>query len=461
MKKDEKSIASYLKQYGFINSNAEIYQGLAKSWDLGVNGAQLKKNLKDLWWDYFIKTNPYNFPCDISILTHNDVLEASGHKKNFNDWVIECLSCKKRIRLDNLISEKEFTNFISSSEEEKNNFKIESKCSCSGKFSSPKKFNLMLKTNLSSSDSEDQMAYLRPETCQGIFINFLLIKNSINKKLPFGIGQIGKSFRNEITLNHGIFRTREFEQAELEFFVIDEKEKWWKYWVEKSWSFFRKIVFLNDNLISQKEINKEELPHYSNKTLDFHFKYNFGWGEVCSMSDRGDYDLRNHSEKSSNFLGIKNENGEKIFPHIIEVSFGIERLMLAILESSYRKEIIEKSGLERTFLKINPLLSPFFVSIMPLSKQLNEEAKDIYLNLIKTGKLSISYEETGNIGNRYRRQDAIGTFFCVTIDFETKNDKKVTIRERDSMNQTRVSIKDLENYILNKMFDFRKDFLNV
>jgi glycyl-tRNA synthetase len=178
------------------------------------------------------------------------------------------------------------------------------------------------------------------------------------------------------------------------------------------------------------------------------------------MSDRGDYDLKNHSEKSSNFLGIKNESGEKVFPHVIEVSFGIERLMLAILESSYRKEIIEKSGLERTFLKINPLLSPFFVSVMPLSKQLNEEAREIYLNLIKTGNLSISYEETGNIGNRYRRQDAIGTFFCVTIDFETKNDKKVTIRERDSMNQTRVDIKDLENYLLSKMSDFKKDFLN-
>ncbi|WNE41484.1 MAG: Glycine--tRNA ligase [Mycoplasmataceae bacterium] len=458
----EKTIISHLKQYGFINSNAEIYQGLAKSWDLGINGAELKRKLKNLWWDYFITSNPHNFPCETAILTHNDVLEASGHKKNFSDWVIECLNCKKRIRLDNLISEKDFISFLSLSSEEKNVFKLNEKCSCKGEFSTPVQFNLMLKTNISSSsnNSSDQIVYLRPETCQGIFINFLSIKNSFNKKIPFGIGQIGKSFRNEITLNHGIFRTREFEQAELEFFVIDEKEKWWDYWVSKSWEFFRKIVNLNDKSIEKKEIRKEELPHYSLKTLDFHFNYNFGWGEVCSMSDRGDYDLKNHSEKSSHFLGIIDEDGNKKFPHVIEVSFGIERLILAILENSYREEIVEKSQLKRTYLKIHPLLSPFFVSVMPLSKQLNNESYQVYLDLIKTAEFSVSYEETGNIGNRYRRQDSIGTFLCVTIDFETKNDNKVTVRERDTMNQKRVSINELRNYILKEIYQLKEEFLS-
>ena len=461
---EEKKIISHLKHYGFVTPNAEIYQGLAKSWDFGVNGAELKKKLKELWWRYFITSVPYNFGYETAILTHSKVLEASGHKKNFNDWIVECKKCNKKTRLDNLISEKKFMEFVLLPIERKDFFKIEEKCQCGGnEFSSPIQFNLMLKTDIYSSKNkseDDCYVYLRPETCQGIFINFLSIKNNVNKKLPFGIGQIGKSFRNEVTLNHGIFRMREFEQAELEIFINKDKEKMWEFWEKRSWEFFKKII-INESLISKKIISQEELPHYALKTIDFQFKYKFGLGEVCSISDRGDYDLKNHSEKSSYFLGVKEtEKDKNEIPHIVEVSFGIERLMLAILESSYCDEIVEKSKLKRKYLKINPLISPFFSSVMPLSKQLNQKSYDLYLNLIKTADFSISYEETGNIGNRYRRQDAIGTFFCITVDFETAKDNKVTIRERDSMEQKRVPIDKIKSHLNFKLSLFEKKFFN-
>jgi glycyl-tRNA synthetase len=462
MIKEEGLIISHLKHYGFINQNAEIYQGLAKSWDFGINGAELKRKLKNLWWDYFITSNPYNFPCETSIMTHKNVLEASGHKKNFSDWIIECLGCKKRFRLDNIISEKDFLHFLSLSNKEKGNFEQNKKCSlCKNNFSPPKQFNLMLKTNISSFEknlSDDDFVYLRPETCQGIFINFPSLRNSINKKIPFGIGQIGKSFRNEVTLNHGIFRTREFEQAELEFFVLENKEEWWNYWIDRSWKFFNRVIE-NELSIKKKEVERDELPHYSLRTLDLYFNYKFGWGEICSISDRGDYDLKNHSEKSSQFLGIENEKKEKVFPNIVEVSFGIERIILAILENSYKEETVKSSNLKRIYLKINHLLAPFYVSVMPLSRQLNSLAYKLYLKLIKKANFSVSYEETGNIGNRYRRQDAIGTPICITIDFETEKNKEVTIRERDTMKQERVSLEKLEEYLLSKINKLKEKFL--
>lgn len=461
MVKEENLIASHLRHYGFVNPNAEIYQGLAKAWDFGTNGAELKKKIKNLWWDFFITSSPYNFPCETAIMTHNDVLEASGHKKNFSDWVIDCAVCHKRVRLDNVITEDAFLKFLALSNAEQKIYKPVIKCSCKGEFSAPKQFNLMLKTNLSSTtagDSNEDFVYLRPETCQGIFVNFLSLKNSISKKVPFGIGQIGKSFRNEVTLNHGVFRTREFEQAELEFFVTEDKPAWWGYWTERAWEFFKRMVE-GEESIMRKEVKSDELPHYSLKTLDLYFQYKFGWGEICSISDRGDYDLKNHGEKSGHFLGIENERNEKLIPNVIEISFGVERMLLAILENSYREELVASSGLKRTYLKINPLLAPFYVCVMPLSKQLKGAAYELYLQLLRKANYSVAYEETGNIGNRYRRQDAIGTPICITIDFETEQSGEVTIRERDSMQQKKVQLSEVEKYLLARISEAKDAFL--
>lgn len=460
MTKEENLISAHLRHYGFVNPNAEIYQGLAKAWDFGTNGAELKKKLRNLWWDFFITSSPYNFPCETAIMTHNDVLEASGHKKNFSDWVVDCLDCHKRVRLDNLISEDAFLEFLALANKERGAFKLDKRCQCGGTFSVPKQFNLMLKTNLSSTaDGEEDFVYLRPETCQGIFVNFLSLRNSVNRKLPFGIGQIGKSFRNEVTLNHGVFRTREFEQAELEFFVNEDKAAWWTYWTERAWEFFKRMIE-TEAPIMRKEVKQDELPHYSLKTLDLYFQYKFGWGEICSISDRGDYDLRNHGEKSSHFLGTEGAEGQRLIPHVIEISFGIERMLLAILENSYREELVVSSGLKRTYLKLNPLLTPYYVCVMPLSKQLKETAYELYLKLLKKAAYSVSYEETGNIGNRYRRQDAIGTPICITVDFETAASGEVTIRERDSMKQEKILLTEVEGYLLDRLSRLREHFLN-
>ncbi|HXN54363.1 MAG TPA: glycine--tRNA ligase [Mycoplasmatales bacterium] len=457
------NIYSFLKVNGFINQNAEIYGGFSKSWDLGINGSLLKNNIKELWMNFFVKSRSFNYLFDSPILTHEKILEASGHKKNFSDWIIFCKKCKSKFRIEQFLNDIENKHFFSLSDDKKEQFSISKVCKCGSAFTfnKPKKVNLMLETSINiepKNEAENQTVFLRPETCQGIFINFKNLMRDIKKEPPFGIAQIGKSFRNEITLNHGIFRTREFEQAELEFFTYEEgKKEWWNYWINKSKIFFKKIIE-NENLISNIEIPNVELPHYSLKTLDLHFRYQFGWGEICSISDRGDYDLKNHSEKSSVFLGIRKEN-KKIYPNVIEISFGIERTMLAIFESSYKEENIRNKNSIRRYLSIHPLLSPYLVSVMPLSKQLKNKAKEIYLNLLKLNSFSVSYEETGNIGNRYRRQDSIGTKFCITIDFETEKKNEVTIRERDTMKQETLKIDEISNFLFNFITKERINFI--
>lgn len=448
-----KDITSYLKHNGFFLPNAEIYGGLAKGWDLGPAATELKKNLKNLWWKYFITGSPYNVGCDSLILTHPRVLEVSGHLKNFHDWLVECLNCQKRYRLDNLLSPAEFASFL---EQKPLNYQLEKNCpGCQKKkFTPPRQFNLLLNTNLEKVENQTNLVYLRPETCQGIFVNFLAVQQSTHRKLPFGIGQIGKSFRNEITLHHGIFRTREFEQMELEFFCeVSEREKWWNYWVAKAWDFYQKIV-PNSNKIKSVELKKDELPHYAQKTTDFYFNYHFGWGEVCSLSDRGTYDLSQHN------LSL---NG--IIPEVVEVSFGVERLMLAILENSYQKEKVKDKG-EREFLKLPPLLAPYFVAVIPLPAgekklEIQAQASQIYTELLKVSSFAAIYEATHNIGKNYRRQDAIGTYYCLTVDTLTVNEylsngepnpnyNTITLRQRDSMEQERIKIKDIKNYLYSK-----------
>ncbi|MCE8167779.1 MAG: glycine--tRNA ligase [Candidatus Moeniiplasma glomeromycotorum] len=470
MSATSQDITSYLKHYGFIFPNAEIYGGLAKSWDLGPYGVELKRNLKNLWWEYFISTSPYNVGSDSCLITHPQVLTASGHLKNFHDWLVECKNCQKRYRLDNLISQEEFTIFLTQSE--KNNYPIKNNCLNCGKnnFHPPRQFNLLLTTNLEITENKESLVYLRPETCQGIFTNFSAIQRSTHKKLPFGIGQIGKSFRNEITLRHGIFRTREFEQMELEFFCeATEREKWWDFWTQKAWNFLHRIIVNDQKKIKQVDLKKAELPHYAKMTQDLYFNYHFGWGEVCSNSQRGNYDLSQHSQHSRQFLGVQ-ENNQKIIPEVIEISFGVERLMLAILEDAYEKEIIKNSQggeEEREILKISPLLTPYFVAIIPLpaSKQkkgleIRQKAYQLYSDLLSQVNFSLTYEETDKIGRSYRRQDAIGTYYCLTADALTVNKylengepnpdyNTLTLRHRDSMEQepNRLNIENLKNHL--------------
>jgi len=446
----KKDITNYLKHHGFIIPNAEIYGGFAKTWDLGPYGTELKRNLKNLWWKFFITSSPYNLGLDSAILTSKEVLEASEHLKNFHDWLVECVACQKRHRLDNLISSEELLKFFALNN--KNDFNLAIKCPVcqKEKLSLPRQFNLLLSTDLQLTDGKENLAYLRPETCQGIFVNFNNVQTASHKKLPFGIGQIGKSFRNEITLQRGIFRTREFEQMELEFFCQEEEnEKWWNYWTEQAWNFLNKIIINDKNKIKKVDLEKEELPHYAKKTLDLYFDYHFGWGELCSNSHRGNFDLTQHTKYSGKKIGVK-INNEFIVPEIIEVSFGVERLLLAILEDAYHEEEILPTT-KREVLRLHPLLAPYFVAVIPLQKELREVAEQIYQQLLKTSIFSVVYEETGNIGKSYRRQDAIGTYYCLTIDYQTQADQTITIRERDTMKQERIKIDSLSKH-LNKYY---------
>ena len=451
---NKKDITIHLKDYGFLIPNAEIYGGLTKSWDLGPQGAELKRNLKNLWWKYFITSSPYNVGCDSLIITHPQVLAASGHQKNFHDWLVECQICQKRYRLDNLISEEKFNSFLQS--EKKEDFSVKEKCPHCQKdnFASPREFNLLLTTNLEITKNKKNIVYLRPETAQGIFVNFAAIQRTTHRKLPFGIGQIGKSFRNEITLRHGIFRTREFEQMELEFFCLPtESEKWWNYWTEKAWNFLQKIINSQEN-IKRVELKLDELPHYAKKTLDLYFNYHFGWGELCSNSQRGNYDLVQHSKCSQKDLSLN-----KIFPEVIEISFGVERLILALLEDAYNEEITGKSVQPRKILKFHPLLSPFFAAVIPLSKKkLHTMAYQLYCDLLKEIDFNLTYQATDKIGDSYRRQDAIGTYYCLTFDFESEQDKMVTVRQRDTRKQERIGISSVAEYLNREYKNYWKSF---
>lgn len=455
MKNNKEKLDNYLKHYKFVVPTSEIYGKLQKSWDFSCNGSELKKNLKNLWWKFFINSMDNVYPYDGSILIDQKVIESSGHLENFYDIIEMCSNCKKKEKLDNKETKEKFKNLINFSEK-KDNVSFKKKCLICKKYCDflLKKNKLLVETNIKKKSAEG--IYLRPETCQSIFSN--ITNATERKKMPFGIGQIGKSYRNEPTMNHGIFRTREFEQMELEFFC--EKEDiifWWRKIVEeKSWTFLRKII-KNKKKIKAIEVEKNDLPHYSMKTLDFYFKYNFGWGELCSNSHRGNYDLLNHSKKSGKDLSMVNKSNEKEIPQIIEISFGVERLVLAILEDSYTEEKI--NGREREILKINPILCPFFVSVVFINNKLKEKAHDIYIELKNISNFNVNFEEGKSIGKSYRRQDCIGTYYCITIDFETLNDNKVTIRNRDSMKQKRTKISSLKRTLINRYSNVWKKFI--
>ena len=452
-------IVSLCNSRGFIFSGSEIYGGLANSWDYGPLGVELKRNIKNQWWKSFVSSNIYNVGLDSAILMNPKVWKASGHLDGFNDPLIDCRDCKSRHRADKIIesyiekkglklnpealSNAEMSDFIKNKNISCNN--------CGSKnFTEVRSFNLMFKTQAGVTKDNLSDIYLRPETAQGIFVNFKNVLRSSRKKLPFGIAQIGKSFRNEITPGNFIFRTKEFEQMELEFFCKpSESSKWFEYWLEFSQNWLLRMG-INKDSINLREHDKDELSHYSSRTVDINFKFPFGQEELWGIANRGDYDLRQHSESSGvNLEYVDQESGEKYTPYCIEPSLGLDRVMLAFLTDAYTKET-DSNGKERVVLKLHPLLSPFKLAVLPLiKKRHSEKAREVYekLNL----NFVSDFDDSGSIGKRYRRHDEIGTPFCITIDDEAVKNNEVTVRFRDSMRQESVKIDNLLGYITSKI----------
>ena len=447
-------LVNYSKQYGYIYQGSEIYGGLANAWDYGPLGSLLKQNVKNAWWKKFVQESPYNYGLDSAILMNPKVWVASGHVASFSDPLIDCKSCKARHRADKLIEEAtngEITGDGLSNEELINLIKEKNiVCPKCGKndFTEIRKFNLLFETYQGVTEDAKNKVYLRGETAQGIFVNFKNVERSMRAKLPFGIAQYGKSFRNEITPGNFIFRTREFEQMELEFFCKPNTDlEWFSYWKNYCIDFLKSLGINEENL-RYRDHSKEELSFYSKATTDIEYKFPFGWGELWGIADRTDYDLGVHQEHSGEDLRyLDSETNEKYLPYVIEPSVGVDRLILTLLSDAYTKELIDNE--ERIVLKIHPALAPVKVTVLPLMKKIHgEKAKEIYSSLSKY--FSCSYDETGSIGKRYRRSDAIGTPFCITIDDETLNNNTVTIRDRDTMEQITLNLEELKDYIEKK-----------
>ncbi len=449
--KDTKDIIAHLKDKGFVYAGSSIYGGLANSWDFGPLGTMLKNNIKEQWKKTFVdlesKAEVYHF--DSGIILNPKTWVASGHVGKFNDPMIDCKSCKERFRADHLIEEHLNQNADNLSFEEQTNL-IHSNItcpSCSSKdWTEVRAFELMFKTSGSKTGEDDDL-YLRPETAQGVFINFKNVVNTLNAKVPFGIGQIGKAFRNEVTPGNFIFRTKEFEQLELEFFTKDENEsEWFDHYLNKVKSFLLSLGLSNEN-IKEYEVPADSLAHYSSRTVDFEFNFSFGWGELLGIANRGGYDLSTHSEHSNESLEYNDQAlGQKYMPSVIETSMGVERLLFAIVSEALITEQVEDG--EREVLKLPFSLAPYKAAIMPLTNKLENEARELYEQLLSDDLYPITFVKGGSIGKRYRKQDSIGTPFSITFDFDSIEDKKVTIRHRDTMEQERIDISEIKNYIL-------------
>ena len=454
-------ITALCKGRGFVFSGSEIYGGLANSWDYGSLGVELKNNIKRAWWQKFVTESPYNVGLDSAILMNPKIWQASGHISTFNDPLIDCKGCKMRFRADNLVADWAAENNLEGifpetmSQEDLIDYirHVSVICPQCGKhdFTDIRKFNLMFKTFQGVTEDTASEIYLRPETAQGIFVNFKNILRTTRKKIPFGVAQIGKSFRNEITPGNFIFRTREFEQLEMEFFCKPGTDlEWFDYWRMFCKDWLLSLGLAEEN-IRLRDHSKEELSHYSNATTDFEFLFPFGWGELWGVADRTDFDLMAHQTHSGeNMEYFDQETGEKFVPYVVEPSLGVDRVMLAFLVDAFDEEVVdaEKNDV-RTVLRLHPALAPFKCAVLPLSKKLSEKADEIYANLRK--HFMTDFDDSGSIGKRYRRQDEIGTPYCVTYDFDSETDGCVTIRERDSMKQERIAINDLEHYILAKL----------
>ena len=451
-------IVALCKNRGFVFSGSEIYGGLANSWDYGPLGVELKNNVKKAWWKKFVQESKLNVGLDSAILMNPEVWVASGHVVNFNDPLIDCKSCKMRHRADKLIEEWAKENGIDikvegMTNDEMSQYIIDNKIPCPGcnksDFTPIRKFNMMFKTFQGVTEDSQSQIYMRPETAQGIFVNFANVQRTSRKKIPFGIAQIGKSFRNEITPGNFTFRTREFEQMELEFFCKPGTDlEWFAYWKNFCAEFLYSLGMKKENL-KLRDHEPEELSHYSNATTDFEFLFPFGWGELWGIADRTDFDLKAHSEHSGKDLSYFDpETNERYIPYCIEPSLGADRVVLAFLIDAYDEEQISE-GDTRNVLRLHPALAPFKCAVLPLSKKLSDEASEIYTKLSE--KFMVDYDETGSIGKRYRRQDEIGTPVCITYDFDSKEDGCVTVRDRDTMVQERIPISKLEEYIQNKI----------
>ena len=451
-------IVSLCKNRGYVYPGSEIYGGLSNTWDYGPLGVELKNNVKNLWRKKFVQETKYNVGLDAAILMNPQTWVASGHVGGFSDPLIDCKECKTRHRADKLIEEWMHDNKCEEvvdgwPDEKMIGYMKEHHIACPncGKenFTDIRKFNLMFKTYQGVTEDAKSEIYLRPETAQGIFVNFKNVLRTTRRKLPLGIAQIGKSFRNEITPGNFTFRTREFEQMELEFFCKPGTDlEWYEYWKKycKEWLL---MLGMKEENLRLREHSKEELSHYSAGTTDIEFLFPFGWGELWGIADRTNFDLKQHMEYSKeDFNYLDQETGEKYIPYCIEPSLGCDRVTLAFLCNSYEEEEIAE-GDTRIVLHLHPALAPYKAAILPLSKKLSAKAEEVYAKLSKT--YMCDYDEAGSIGKRYRIEDEIGTPYCITIDFETENDESVTIRDRDTMEQVRVKIDDLENWLEEKI----------
>lgn len=450
-------IVAFCKTRGFIYPGSEIYGGLANAWDYGPLGVELKNNIKKAWWKKFIQESPYNVGIECAILMNPQVWVASGHVAGFSDPLIDCKECKSRFRADKLIENWNKNNNIDAhiegwSDDKMLQYINRNNVSCPdcGKtnFTTIRKFNLMYKTYQGVTEESKSEIFLRPETAQGMFVNFKNVQRTTRRKMPFGIGQIGRSFRNEITPGNFIFRTREFEQMELEFFCEPDKDtEWFDYWRDFCYKWLLDLG-LNKQNIRFREHAKQELSHYSKATTDFEFLFPFGWGELWGIANRTDYDLKQHSEYSGDDLSYFDpETNQKFMPYCIEPAVGVDRLVLAFLSDSYDEEQLAE-GDTRIVLRFHNFLAPVKIAVLPLSNKLSDNAWSVYENLKKS--YNCDFDKTGSIGKRYRRQDEIGTPYCITYDFDSLNDNSVTIRERDSMQQIRININELENYFIGK-----------
>ena len=450
----EKFVA-FLKNQGYVFQGSEIYGGLANAWDYGPLGVELINNIKKEWWKKFVQESPYNVGMDSAILMNTKVWVASGHVGGFSDPLTDCKKCGMRFRADKLIEDYtkgEITGDGMSNEAIMDFIKehhIECPNCGAHDFTTIRQFNLMFKTNMGVIDDDKNVVYLRPETAQGIFVNFKNVQRTSRKKIPFGIGQIGKSFRNEITPGNFIFRTREFEQMELEFFCKPGTDlDWFNYWKKYCLDFLDYMGLKKEN-IRFRDHEKEELAFYSKATTDIEFKFFFGWGELWGIADRTDYDLKTHQDHSGESLEyFDTETNVKYLPYVIEPSLGVGRLFLAVLTDAYDEETLE-DGSTREVLHLAPRLAPKKVAVLPLVNKLGDNALEVFNMLSK--EFATDYDTSGQIGKRYRRQDACGTPYCVTFDFDSLEDKAVTVRDRDTMAQERVKIDELVDYIAKKI----------
>ena len=457
-KKTMDKIVALCKNRGFIFPGSEIYGGLANSWDYGPLGVEFKNNVKRAWWKKFVQESRYNVGLDSAIIMNPEAWVASGHVGGFSDPLMDCKGCKARHRADKLIEEYAFQN---GTDDNPAGWSFEQMAAyikekgivcpdCGGSdFTDIKKFNLMFKTFIGVTEDSTNTVYLRPETAQGIFVNFNSVQRSARKKLPFGVCQIGKSFRNEITPGYFVFRTREFEQMELEFFCKPGTDlEWFAYWKNFCHQWLLNLGMREENL-RLRDHDPEELCFYSKATTDFEFLFPFGWGELWGVADRTDYDLgqhQNHSGKDMTYFDP--ETGEHYIPYVVEPSLGADRVALAFLVDAYDEETIGENDV-RVVLHLHPALAPVKAAILPLSKKLSEKALELYDELAKY--FPCDFDETGSIGKRYRREDEIGTPFCVTYDFDTENDGCVTVRDRDTMQQVRIPVSEVKDYIQERL----------